>query len=72
MTKTVFGGKFSMTGGGTMTKKDLTLEETLLHCETCKLNTMHIYKGVKGQHPNLAFLYECKECGKVYPSDKRF
>lgn len=73
MTKVVFGGEFSMTGGGTMTKENLTLEETILHCSDCKADTMHIYKGTKEQGGNrLAFAYECRVCKRKYLSDRRF
>jgi len=70
MTKMVFIGNASRTRG--TIKNSASLEETLLHCETCKLNTIHIYKRVKGQHPNLTFIYECKDCGTEYHSDRRF
>lgn len=72
MTKRVFAGRFSKISGGTMTKDDLTLEDTFLHCDTCNIDTMHSYKGIKEQGKRgLTFIYTCKNCGGESYSDKK-
>ena len=52
-------------------KNSTNLEDAVLRCNNCKMDTHHKYRGSKEQKGVLTFVYICRICEKEYNSDKR-